>query len=1254
MPEKPIHIVAYRRQLFWSLLLVGLLPLAIIAGLSLFRGDGFTAGIVFGLIALTTLAAWVAASRLTAPVKVAGRRVAELTALQEISTRLGSAREPQDVVAIVAEGVKTLIGADDVRIFSYDRAADSLTPITIQSVNHYKQNFDVAPRRDGLTAIVARTGRAMIVNDPSTHPLYQSYVANWPLSAIAGIPFVWNGRTLAVMNIAFVDCSHEFTESEIGTLNILAEQAALALENARLYQELEQNVEARTSELAQRVDQLDLINHVGQYITFLREQQTLLPTIADLIRGAFDFYAVIIMMVDPASGKLRLAGLSSVEPDVSLDPDQLWSLDLGIVGLAATTSKPVVVNDIRKEARYYHYEGLPRVCSEMALPLIVGDQFLGVLDLESERYDAFLPGDENVFLTLADQIAVAIHNADLFRAEADARRIADRLREVGQIVNSTLDLQEVLDRILQSLQAVLAYDSASVLLLRDDVLQVEAVRGFEQPEEIIGFRLPLADYPLDREIIETGIPKILFNVHEDPLWLGDKAPGTAHIRGWMGIPLVASGAAIGLLAIDSRKAGEYNATHLPVATAFASQVSIAVQNARLFEEIRQRAHQLATINELGRIVFGELDKGEILRTLGEQLWTVMPVNSFYASIYHADSGTLDFPVRCDDGIYQPPDKGPLEDYPWNAHIIRSKEPLRVLRSEAELAAEVERRSQLGDTNPVSASMLFAPLMMGVDILGVISVQSNALNAYTQADLDLLVGTARQTAIALRNAELYGQAQAARAEAEEANRLKSQFLANMSHELRTPLNSIINFAYLLTMGTEGQLGAGQEDLINRIGDAGRHLLGLINDFLDLAKIEAGRMELYIEEVHLPELINGVMSTAAGLLHDKPIELHREAPSDLPPVRADHTRVRQVLLNLLSNAAKFTEHGKITLKAWSDERWVTVSVTDTGIGMNPDDIPKAFADFVQLDGSLARTTGGTGLGLPISKRFIEMHGGRIWAESQPGVGSTFYFTLPRFQTSAPIEPPRKLEDARVLVIDDDPASCEMVALQLTQGYNVLALSDSRQAVEKVRESRPDVVVLDVMMPHQDGWEVLKALKSDPVTQSIPVVICSILREQKLALSLGASDYLVKPVSPQDVQRVVEQFVAPGGRILAVDDDADALEIFQRLLGSAACEVITAQNGRAGLEAIREQQPSVVILDLMMPGLTGFDVLAALRSDEQTASLPVIVVTAKDLTPQERQALQTGAAALLQKGQFSADEINQAVRRALARRPRRGAND
>jgi len=413
-------------------------------------------------------------------------------------------------------------------------------------------------------------------------------------------------------------------------------------------------------------------------------------------------------------------------------------------------------------------------------------------------------------------------------------------------------------------------------------------------------------------------------------------------------------------------------------------------------ELARRAEQLDLINRVGRNAASMLALDALLPYLARQIRDTF--DHYAVLIFLVDRAPARLRLSAaataeDVDLLEAGLELNLADHSIVCHVARMGEPLVV----ADVTVEPRYRAEA--RLPRTHSELALPLRFGAEVLGVLDLESALPSGFTPDDLQVMQTLADQIAVAIHNALLYAAeaearraADAFRAEAEDANRLKSQFLANMSHELRTPLNSIINFAYVLTLGTEGELTPEQADLLNRIGDAGRHLLGLINDILDLAKIESGRLELYLEAVDLHDVLAGVLSTATGLVRNRPIELHRDIPDDLPPVRADRTRVRQVLLNLISNAAKFTERGHISVRAWADAEWVTLAVEDTGIGIAPEDIPRAFTEFVQIDGQLNRQAGGTGLGLPICKRFVEMHGGRIWAESTPGHGSTFYFTLP----------------------------------------------------------------------------------------------------------------------------------------------------------------------------------------------------------------------------------------------------------------------
>jgi signal transduction histidine kinase/DNA-binding response OmpR family regulator len=490
----------------------------------------------------------------------------------------------------------------------------------------------------------------------------------------------------------------------------------------------------------------------------------------------------------------------------------------------------------------------------------------------------------------------------------------------------------------------------------------------------------------------------------------------------------------------------------------------------------------------------------------------------------------------------------------------------------------------------------------------------------------------------RTAELAAatsEAQDARAAAEQANRLKSQFLANMSHELRTPLNSIINFTRILSAGIRGPVNEGQLDYLNRVWQSGQHLLGLINDILDLSKIEAGRMELYKEPLQIGELVQSVMSTAIGLTKEKLIDMRMEIEPDLPPVEADHTRIRQVLLNLLSNAAKFTEEGSITIRVRREGDELIVQVSDTGIGIAPEHLRSIFEEFRQAESSSNRRYEGTGLGLAICRRFVELHQGRIWAESTPGIGSTFSFSLPITITSAPIEPALVVTTPThpgtvVLVIDDDPAVGEIVTSYLGRDeYAVHGITDSRHALNVVRELKPAAIILDVMMPYRDGWEVLADLKTDPELRMVPVILYTIVEEQKLGFYLGASAYLTKPIDEEELRSTVGRLVSNDSTVLVIDDDPNAIEIVTRQLEHVGSyKVISAHGGQAGLDRVAESRPDLIILDLMMPEIDGFTVIERLDQNPTTSTIPVIVLTAKDLTIHERDFLTQRVHGLLSK--------------------------
>ncbi|MEW5941109.1 MAG: PAS domain S-box protein, partial [Chloroflexota bacterium] len=380
------------------------------------------------------------------------------------------------------------------------------------------------------------------------------------------------------------------------------------------------------------------------------------------------------------------------------------------------------------------------------------------------------------------------------------------------------------------------------------------------------------------------------------------------------------------------------------------------------------------------------------------------------------------------------------------------------------ASEVHRFNPLLPDTLAEAAI---PLRIGARTIGALDIQSTSANAFSEEEIAVLQSLADQIAISIDNARSYELSMQAVKEMREADRLKSQFLANMSHELRTPLNSIIGFSRVILKGIDGAITDLQQQDLLAIHNSGQHLLGLINDILDLSRIEAGKMELTFDEVHLPELINSVMSTVTGLVRDKPIQLAREIPAELPTVRADSMRIRQVLLNLLSNAAKFTDEGSITVTALvmdkpGERQEIMVRVADTGPGISPEDQKKLFQPFSQVDASPTRKTGGTGLGLSISNHLVQMHGGRMGVESDTGKGSVFYFTLPAFRAKTPeVAVSGEPGNRTILAIDDDPQVISLYERYLQpQGYQVVAVSDSTRALERAKQLKPFAITLDIM--------------------------------------------------------------------------------------------------------------------------------------------------------------------------------------------------
>ena len=497
-------------------------------------------------------------------------------------------------------------------------------------------------------------------------------------------------------------------------------------------------------------------------------------------------------------------------------------------------------------------------------------------------------------------------------------------------------------------------------------------------------------------------------------------------------------------------------------------------------------------------------------------------------------------------------------------------------------------------------------------------------------------------------------------ADAANQAKSAFLANMSHELRTPMNAILGYSEMLIEDAED---GGQDDFIpdlKKINQAGSHLLALINDVLDLSKIESGKMEAFAEVFDVGAVIDQVASTAQPLMPKNTNRFILQRGENLGKACQDLTKLRQSLLNLLSNAAKFTHEGTITLQAERQSQtngdWLSFSVSDTGIGIETDKLEHVFEEFSQADNSTTRDYGGTGLGLTISRRFCQMLGGDLTVASQPGAGSTFTIRLPAVLPGAEMpreaSPQPAVEDIRtpadvdeakpgstILVIDDDAEACEIISRFLEKdGFKVVTALSGEQGLRLAHQLQPAAITLDVMMPDMDGWSVLRALKVDPVLHKVPVVMLTMLDDKSKGYALGATDYLTKPVDRDQLHTALARFhtLSEPCSVLLVEDDQATREMMARTLQKSDWTVSEAGNGREALDQLAQQKPRLILLDLMMPVMDGFDFLLEMRANAEWQDIPVIVLTAKDLTEEDRRVLSGRVEQIVEKGACAHDQV------------------
>src|SRR5215472_8173953 len=636
------------------------------------------------------------------------------------------------------------------------------------------------------------------------------------------------------------------------------------------------------------------------------------------------------------------------------------------------------------------------------------------------------------------------------------------------------------------------------------------------------------------------------------------------------------------------------------------------------QELTRSVGELRALSEVGHAVSSSLDLETVLTVIVSH--AVQLTGTDGGAIYEYSAPTQTFELRATHQM-EPELIEALRAHPPRlgegtvGRAAASRMPVQIAHIDEDLSYG-ERLREIFRRHGYQAR-LAVPLIREDQIVGALVVRRRARGHFSPELTALLQTFATQSIVAIQNARYFRTIEEKSRELELAGRHKSQFLANMSHELRTPMNAIIGVGELLL---EDARDLGREDEIEpltRILRAARHLLALINDILDLSKIEAGKMELHIEPCAVAALVQDVAGTVRPMAEANGNRLEVECADDVGTIRVDPTRVRQALLNLASNAVKFTEQGLVTIRASRSTtaagEVATLRVSDTGIGMTPEQLARLFQDFTQADASTTRKYGGTGLGLAISRRFCRMMGGDITVESVPGHGSTFTIHLPVVpeppnvgkvaETAAPGARVTAPTTRPVLVIDDDPTVRDLMTQFLErQGFAVVGATGGVEGLARVREVRPVAVTLDIMMPDLDGWTVLAALKGDPATADIPVIVVTIVDEKQRGYALGAAEYMVKPIDRERLTRALRSLSRVVGHLLLIEDDDHTRTMMRQALEGDGWKVTEAENGRVALDRLTLAVPDAIILDLVMPELDGFEFLAEFRRHAEWRGIPV----------------------------------------------------